>query len=985
MFAREHKQDYDPTSTPTIERPLAGGRPLSSQVGSLAGVKARDSLLKDELEKVKVPTPSPVWNLPKLDYISEPDKSPSKSQPSPSKSSLTKNSRYARAFDLDHGMCSEEEDSFTERQLPPGKSLHRHAKSVTFDAAPPQVNEYETTTPVPSSIASGSRYGSYDSTDQEFEEEDESFDRGSSIDRDDSFDASLEDTDKTPVVLPEDWRFMSPSLPNDELAKEMEDPFDDEKSSPAPTAKPMLLEIRTSPTRTDSVNSNGERRPLPPLPDLSAPMFPRARSDSNSSLLAVAERIATSQRTLPSPPIPASLSKSELQGLSGSTVTIEERLRLMMLQESELPKSSTEDSRERRFRRGHSSEESPRQNGSNGPAIKIHEDEDEKDNTVADLEDYPKPPRISRESILRKIKNQHEELVESDYDVSPTSMSSQGKQQALDVDPDIPIPSLEDGFPDAGYEDDVLIKQEEEDSEVDVYAIPEMYKISDEINTVLNANVHHHDFSEPNISLPGDHSASQNDDDDESFYSTDLSDQPLAGQVPRTSCGTDDEGPATPRPTSPLHSMDTNEAKETHRMSLPQFASLLGEDDFGLSFQSYMTPSPPMFEEPVKSESIPTANPSHTTEPLYRPSTPEDQIFPPPIPGFFREDEDEPKTPDSVIRHSRNSPTVPESPGVPELDASIKAHGSKLKTRPSLTPADVQEMAETRRRVSAQRSLSPPVSKADTKQTGEEEDECAQSDKNSVVSFEEDKPTKDTKRKSSLVQLEVPVEEIDEGLSIGLKNEFDRVIEAQKVASNFSSSFQNPIMDSPRRAGYITGTGFKYFVFDSANASTQLQKGYLMRHNTKLVVASSASTESAADTFDSTDLNTRGTRSAGNSPRKPSQTKPWTAEPWNGKMRRKSIRQSVGSSQSNSIIGAAPPLPGQPSNVSTALDSVAEHETAANFDETDDDTERGRLFVKVVGVKELDMPLPKSKISLPCQLLATNDAERRAFLLCSDA
>ena len=80
-----------------------------------------------------------------------------------------------------------------ERKLPEGRVLHRHAKSVTFDQAPPQVNEYEMTTPDPLSVASGSREGSYDSMG---DEEDLSFEQGSSVDHDDSFDASLEDTDK---------------------------------------------------------------------------------------------------------------------------------------------------------------------------------------------------------------------------------------------------------------------------------------------------------------------------------------------------------------------------------------------------------------------------------------------------------------------------------------------------------------------------------------------------------------------------------------------------------------------------------------------------------------------------------------------------------------------------------------------------------------------------------------------------------------------
>ena len=85
-----------------------------------------------------------------------------------------------------------------------GRYLHRHAKSVTFDAAPPQINEYEMATPDLSSIGTNSREGSFES-----DEDDDIYEPYPGEDGelpDDSFDATLEDTDKTPVVGPDDWR-----------------------------------------------------------------------------------------------------------------------------------------------------------------------------------------------------------------------------------------------------------------------------------------------------------------------------------------------------------------------------------------------------------------------------------------------------------------------------------------------------------------------------------------------------------------------------------------------------------------------------------------------------------------------------------------------------------------------------------------------------------------------------------------------------------
>ena len=132
-----------------------------------------------------------------------------------------------------------------------------------------------------------------------------------------------------------------------------------------------------------------------------------------------------------------------------------------------------------------------------------------------------------------------------------------------------------------------------------------------------------------------------------------------------------------------------------------------------------------------------------------------------------------------------------------------------------------------------------------------------------------------------------------------------------------------------------------------------------MRQNTKMVVASSGSHDSAADRDEANPIHPRGTRSAGNSPVKQSHAGTWTTEPWNGKMRRKSIRQSAGSPMKKPPSGPVPPLPGMPSNVTTSLDSVNETEQMQDIEEVDDGRERGRVFVKVVGIKELDLPLPR--------------------------
>ncbi|KAL8940278.1 MAG: hypothetical protein Q9216_002890 [Gyalolechia sp. 2 TL-2023] len=963
MFAREQKNEYDPTSSPMIERPLATGRPLSTQMqGNAYGGRGLDGFRKrDQQESVQKSTsplksPTGFGDAPML------ASSPSKGQVSPSKSSLSKKSRYAMAqgFDPENGIWSDEEDSSVERQLPPGKVLHRHAKSVTFDAAPPQVNEYEMTTPDPSSIASGSRDGSYDSTG---EEDEESFDRGSSIERDDSFDASLEDTDKTPVVLPEDWRFMSPANANEDLAAHVEDPFDGEQSSPAPTARPSsAIDARNSPTRTDSANSNGDRRPLPPLPALGLPSFPRARSDSNGSLSATAERVSSGQRELPLLPRPASISKAEIQGMGGCSMSLEDRLRLMVLQDEDNSKTFEDEQRERRLRRGQS--KSPQRE------VVIRETEMKDNNEtnqddVAGLGEFKMPPRISRESILRKVKAQRQEpdYEGRDYDSPPLSPMVEENSLA-NIDPDTPLPSLETDQTMDEPETSVIIKEEPNDEiDVDLYSIPDLYSQQLQAESYMSAIEKLEDYAERT-----NQGANRPEDDDASQYSTDSTDEQYQ-EAQQNHSALEEESLPTPRAGTPTQVIDDKDQKKAHRMSLPQFASMLGEHDFGLGMESFMTPSHLVDTEPVK----PTppsdeqrVEASHDF--AKRPITPEAQLQPPRFPGFDDDAEEEPGTPDSVIRHPiADSPPLL-SPAVPERIATIKAPGGKLKTRPSITPSDVEAMAETRRKVSQEiPDIPPPFERHYNRPSMIEEasfvepqvstKESSVEARSSAEVTSQDERVED-KRQSSLVKLDLPVEGGD-GLGFGLDREFDRVIEAQKVAFAFPCPEMQPLSRTSDNAEHIPGQGLTPSLVNCANRRTRGQKGYLMRQNTKVVIASSASNETASESQDGA---SRGTRSAGNSPRKASQTKTWTTEPWNGKVRRKSIRQSGGSPQKVMHSGPVPPLPGQQSNVASELHSVAEDEAMVP-EEIEDGAERGRLFIKVQRVKDLDLPLPRGERS----------------------
>ncbi|KAE9367879.1 DUF1709-domain-containing protein [Stipitochalara longipes BDJ] len=870
MFAREQKQEYDPASVPVIERPLAkqlqGNAYGGSGLDGLRSAERANPLGHHRNEsKSHIPLYSPTQTTLKAGANGL--RSPSKDQISPTKSSLSTGRFNGKSsFDSENGAWNEEH-SGDERQLPPGRILHRHAKSVTFDAAPPQVNEYEMATPDMSSIGTGSRENSYDSGE---DEDEDSYNRGDSVEQDDSFDASLEDTDKTPVVGPEDWRHASPEH-TAVMAGKLEDPFGGPEGSPLPDVRPSSATGRPATTRTDSA----ENRPLPPLPGMN--QHKRSGSASSIGLSAAAERAANSSRNLPSPPAPASVSKSDIQGMSGGKMSLEERLRLMMIQDEDKPKTEAEKQRERRMRRA-----GPRERSSATPErdpINIHEDEDTLDD-LPGLGTYQLPSRISRESILRKINNGPDTFSrDSDYNFS-SPMPSSSPERQLPLDPDTPIPSTEDQSV-LENDDSVIIKREpgeEDEDEVDVYSIPEMYQRTE--------------------SRLEDYNSQDGEDDADRRYSDSTPSNPVA-QL-QSNSASEDDGPPTPRQNSPQQNNAAQDpVKATNRGSLPEFTGFLTNNDFGLSLQSYMTPSPP---PPKDDQAKEAPKMSQAQAYLQRPETPQERPMPTSRPeydgsgwGPEEDDEFEVGTPDSVIRH--NFEPARDSPSIPEQIATIKASsGSKLKTRPSATPSDLMAMRELRRNVSGEKPSIPPIPERHRNRpvSVDREFEESSNDEGGVERHPSFK-----KRSLTL--------DIGNDIGLSLDKDFDRVIEAQK-------------------------------------------RGYLMRQNTKLVVASSD--------IDAGDDN-RFTRSCGNSPVKKDRPQSWTVEPWNGQMRKNSMRDRS-SPRKKPISGPMPPMPGQDSNV-TGLGIVTEEDHHVAEPAPEEGGERGRLFVKVIGVKDLDLPLPKNE------------------------
>lgn len=828
-----------------------------------------------------------------------------KSPPSPTKSSLSP-SKFKSSFDHETGTWSADSSMNEHEMLPSGRSLHRHAKSVTFDAAPPQINEYEMATPDLSSIGTNSREGSYESIEDE-DDDNVLYDPAHMDLHDESFDASLEDTDKTPVVGPDDWRGDSPMVDRRRESMQYEgSPMPDRTPTVAASGQPVVK-------RTDSANSNGDHRPLPPLPGLG-----HSRTQSNGSmpsspgLSATAERMLGGHRSLPAPP-PASVSKSDIQNIGNGKMTLEERLKLMMLSDDNSGKSAAELQRERRLRRGGAGRDrfgSP----SSEPETNSFLEAQEEDDTVGDisgLDEYQLPPRISRESIMRRVNGNKALERESDYNFSSLAPSSpqrsptRSPERMLPLDPDVPIPSTEDT---------TIMADEEEEGSVIITRNPE-----DE-EDVLDLYQHSDYDDDDDLKVPGDN-------DSASHYSD--------GEPEQTSVKKDlEEEVMTPRATTPAERANLQD-------SLPDLGPK--QSAFSTDFESYMLPKSQ--EAPAKEPEVRSPSMADAHAFLQRPFTPEQPMSKPEYDGSGwgePEDEydDEPGTPDSVIHH----PIAEEPAAIPERLATIKASGSKLKTRVSATPADLAAMREVRRHVSHEIPGVPPIPERHrnrlSRDMGAEQNASDTTDTTSDE-FLERHPS--FKNRSLTLDLD---------LGLTLDQDFERVIEAQKVAYNPSITSPTPSTpNSPTRQASGKDNDTERTSIN-ANVTSRPQRGYLMRQNTKVVTASDKNEDPSWKT-----------RSAGNSPVKKERPQSWTVEPWNGQVRRKSVRTRP------EMGGPAPPMPGHESNAKP-LPSVAEAAVPQAAEEdlnagiaSPESGERGRLFVKVMGVKDLDLPIPKSEFN----------------------
>lgn len=1037
IFSLETKDAYDPTTLPIVERPSAN-RPMSQLFE--ANTFARFDSLRKENNPLRnsIAGSSPERKVghkrsesqANINF-SSPTKSPAgvplppspekQGSPSPTKSSLARTSQFGfspnSSFDPENGTWSDNED-----RVPTPRALHRHAKSVTFHEEPPVVNEYEQQTPEPSVSAASDREGSWDSDD--FDDQDISFDRGSSLDAielqhgDDSFDQDLENADKTPVVLPEDWSRMSPDEARMDLVNNEDDVFDEE-GEPTQRGLPGNEHAQVE-QRIASDGSEG--RPLPPIPGF----VTRERRDSNG-LSSAAERVAHTPRNLPSPPKRASVSKDEILNMtSKSSLSLQDRLQLINQTQEDRPSSKSSSSTEHG-----QPEELVIKNLDTGETVEVQVAETELTQEDSVLADFS-APRISRESILRKVRSTRFDYEDEDdtFDQSEFHTGIDGRPSIAELakmDPDQPIPSRENSRETSsnyGYgaaaaylqqeDESVYIKDEPNDEDgIDMSSIPQVPELAPP-RSPSRMDDYARDSSVLRHDVPRD--SEDADGDSESRYSSvepDLESTTIqTTQHKETTVEYEDGSKETLQEAMQLLSVkEYGEPKEPTKqgvasrgaafVGLPEY---LGTDDYTFGMGEYASPFASnaglnLEEQKLDVDAMPELQP---------PVQPGAEFEQPPV-----ADVSPPGTPDSVIRYDDGKVSPIEAPEersesdpVPERNSSIKT-GGKLRARRSHTQADLETMAEQRRLVSMEQKAMPVPSIPEAYRQEYEDAVNASADsrpasKDSTASQsnaeekpkERRKPRKSGGRMDLDLGLDTSAFSIGDQDCLGLDSEFERVIEGSKVCP---SAFPPPLYARFGTANAVSGsqpqqsTQFylncaspsPYSPHSSAsagaNVSTRTKKGYLMRQNTKVVVASSRnfSGDSNGTAKSNEDGKAReppmspradarpkfkSSPRKNDSPRKASDEQFLKTEPWNGKSRRQSVRNASVQQQRVRANLPAPPLPGQESAVMSG--AIIDEDYAAGSAGLEDDVgegvERGRLFVKVVGVKDLDLPMPRN-------------------------
>ena len=886
----------NPGSPPPPSRPLSMPPQSSASLVKLESTSLKSSLTYTKKDSNSPPRPQ--LKNATLASIMRGDSGTQVRSAGPGKSSLLASYKVNGRSDM------EETDGEDSANTSPNRR-----KAVTFDEVPAQVVEYELITPVPS--VDGSPSMSYDSHDS---------------DDDDEY-----DYDNTPVIEPDHWRDTPERVAT---PPRLGDPF---RASPSPTGRPLPPLPAAHLVRSDSNSSN---RPLPNIPFKS-----QIQSQQQISLHEKMQMMMQKSNAELHPDPNAHVEEDRVLGAALGISVEEMALNESIYHETEEENDDDDDDRTMSpepFQKETSLDHCERSPGSFSKSMQYDKEFD-----------FKRPKKISRDSIRRHV---------SRRDGSVSSLGSNESGEVLST-----------------------ICDEAEEAEpkmVDMSVVPE-YDPARPISRYATRSPDADSeviTSESSEYTGGDNDSRYSETEDGDITPTARTPRavsPMAPMEPAVGLlGPTENMPilSAPIPASPPTPPKEDEVPEKRlSVALPEFTSEFGNDSLGL--RAYMAPSPPPITAPTAvAEPTPVPSPEPTpafTTPIHsppaedheRPSTPENQRL--------EAGEDLERTPESVIRykvyHSEEGsdygediyeeiedseslheqrqidskadidgssrekiphivePRSSPSP-IPDDAATIRAPGGKLRTRPSATPADIAAMAAQRRQVSgdhtsaARAAMETGSSDEEGSEEGEEEeeeeeeeedDEDEDEDEDEVESLPDpgmDLKGKTPLRKLSRKSLKMPT--LDElNIDLNLDEEFDRVIETQK-------------------------------------------RGYLMRHSTRVIHASSR------DFDEEPNLRNQSHK----------RTQSWQVEPWKGSGRRRSTRNSLGQTGAQQDRVASP-IPGPTSPTHLVPPSATAGVEAQKPPTPPENGERGRLFVKVIGVKDLTLPLPQREPTWFCLTL----------------
>lgn len=347
---------------------------------------------------------------------------------------------------------------------------------------------------------------------------------------------------------------------------------------------------------------------------------------------------------------------------------------------------------------------------------------------------------------------------------------------------------------------------------------------------------------------------------------------------------------------------------------------------------------------------------------------------------------------------------------VPARRATIRsASGVMLKTRKSSTPADIATMAAARRHVSRAEEVPPvpavpPVPKIDTAFL-----ENKEPSKNLEVEVEEEKvetpktetPETETPKAEKIQQVVVQPEEVKEKVvkaeEVKVEEAVEEEVEEEEGEEEeeeeeedrpSTSSSQRTVGEEPakkekpaQRTSQLALPSLGLNLNMGSSLSVELERviegqkrGYLMRENSKVVHASTREEPTTPSAKTPTHKKTQS----------------WTVEPWQGSPgsttpRRRSgrgdsvKRKSLDTGRQQHAAAMAQAAKATELSVveednKDAPAAVAEQAAAAEASPENamgggEGAERGRFFVKVVAVKDLQLPLPQNESSYFCMTL----------------